>query len=250
MFAAIESALIENSIGMKRVIVQSQDAVTVVGGGPVTRRDLAFAMARAPVVVAADGGADRVLAAGVMPEAVIGDFDSVSQTALAAIPAERRFRIAEQESTDFAKALRSIDAPFVLALGVTGARLDHELAAFNILVRHRGPPCILIGSQDVVFQAPQTMTLHLTVADRLSLFPMAAVQGRSRGLLWPIDGLQFAPGGRIGTSNRVSAREVQLRFDQPGMLVILPRARLDGVISALVPQWRGPRRAPPGARGG
>ncbi len=235
---------------MKTVIVQSQDAVTVVGGGPVTRRDLAFAMARAPVVVAADGGADRVLAAGVMPAAVIGDFDSISEGAIAAITAERLFRLAEQETTDFDKALRSVDAPFVLALGVTGARVDHGLAVLNALVRHRGPPCLVISTQDVIFHAPLRVELTLKVGDRLSLFPMRAVTGTSRGLHWPIDGLQFAMGGRIGTSNRVSEAEVVLQFDQPGMLVILPRARLDAAINALVPLWRGPRRAPRGVRGG
>ena len=235
---------------MKQVIVQSQDAVSLVGGGPVTRRDLAFAMSRAPILVAADGGADRVLAAGLMPAAVIGDFDSLSDAGRNAIAAERLFHIAEQETTDFDKALRSVDAPFVLALGVTGARLDHELAALNALVRHQGCPCIVIGAKDVIFAAPKAVTLQLTPGDALSLFPMAPVSGTSSGLDWKIDGLDFAPGGRIGTSNRVSAREVQLRFDQPGMLVIVPRARLDRVISALVPQWRGPHRAPPGVRGG
>ena len=235
---------------MKQVIVQSQDAVCLVGGGPVTRRDIAFAMARAPLVVAADGGADRALAAGVMPAAVIGDFDSLSDAGRSAIAEDRLFHIAEQETTDFDKALRSIDAPFVLALGVTGARLDHELAALNALVRHQGAPCIVIGAKDVVFHVPREVTLRLSVGDPVSLFPMATVQGLSRGLHWPIDGLKFAPGGRIGTSNRVSAREVSLRFDQPGMLVIVPRVRLDGVISALVPKWRGPHRAQPGVRGG
>ncbi len=234
---------------MKTVIVQSQDAVTVVGGGPVSRRDLGFAMSRAPIVVAADGGADRVLAAGLMPQAVIGDFDSLSQAAVAAIPAERQFKIAEQESTDFDKVLRSVDAPFLLGLGVTGARVDHELAVLNALVRHRGPPCVVISSQDVIFHAPLRLELALKVGDRLSLFPMGAVTGTSRGLFWPIAGLQFVTGGQSGTSNRVAAREVTLQFDQPGMLVILPRARLDAVISALVPKWRGPRRAPRGVRG-
>lgn len=218
---------------MKQVIVQSQDALTVVGGGPVTRRDLAFAMARAPVVVAADGGADWVLAAGLMPAAVIGDFDSLSAAGRAVIAPERLFHIAEQETTDFDKALRSVAAPFVLALGVTGARLDHELAALNALVRHQGAPCIVIGAKDVVFHVPKEVTLRLTVGDPVSLFPMAAVTGSSRGLHWPIDGLAFAPGGRIGTSNRASAGDVQLRFDQPGMLVIVPRARLDRVIKAV-----------------
>ena len=235
---------------MKTVIVQSKDAVTVVGGGPLTRRDLAFAMARAPVVVAADGGADRVLAAGVMPVAVFGDFDSISDAAKAAIAAERLFRIEEQETTDFDKALRSVDAPFVLALGVTGARLDHGLAVLNALVRHRGPPCMVIGAQDVVFHVPEAVELHLVVGDRLSLFPMGPVSGTSRGLHWPIEGLQFAPGGRIGTSNEVSESKVALQFDQPGMLVMVPRARLDRVISALVPKWHGPHREQSGVRGG
>ena len=234
---------------MKTMIVQSQDAVTLVGGGPVTRRDLALAVARAPVVVAADGGADRVLAAGLIPTAVIGDFDSLSDTSRRTIAPERLFHIAEQETTDFDKALRSVDAPFVLALGVTGGRLDHELAALNALVRHKGSPCIVIGAKDVVFHVAKPVTLYLKFGDAVSLFPLAAVTGTSVGLHWPIEGLQFTPGGQIGTSNRANAREVTLQFDQPGMLVIVPRARLDGVISALVPKWRGPRRAPRGVRG-
>jgi thiamine pyrophosphokinase len=234
---------------MKTVIVQSQDAITLVGGGSVSRRDLAFATARAPVLVAADGGADRVLAAGLMPQAVIGDFDSISEAGRRAIAPDRQFRIDEQETTDFDKALRSVSAPFVLALGVTGARLDHGLAVLNALVRHQGCPCLVISASDVVFHAGQAVDLHLVVGDRLSLFPLGPVTGASTGLHWPIDGLQFAPGGMVGTSNIVSARQVSLRFDQPGMLVILPRARLDAAISALAPQWRRPRRARRGVRG-
>ena len=226
---------------MNAVIVQSQDAITLVGGGPVRRRDLALAMVRAPCLVAADSGADRLLAAGVQPRAVIGDMDSLSAAAHARLPAERLFAIAEQETTDFDKALRSVAAPFVLALGVLGARLDHALAALNALVRHRGAPCLLISPDDVVFHAPpgQRLQLRLGIGDRLSLFPLAEVRGESIGLHWPINGLGFAPGGMIGTSNRVSARDVELSFANPGMLVILPRVRLDAAIRALVPAWHG-----------
>ena len=234
---------------MNKVIVQSQDAVTVVGGGPVTRRDLAFAMARAPVVVAADGGADRALAAGVMPCAVIGDFDSLSEAGKQAIEPARLFIINEQETTDFDKALRSVAAPFVLALGVTGARVDHGLAVLNALVRHQGCPCFVISGPDVVFHVPKAVQLTLAVGDRVSLFPMAAVTGTSQGLHWPIDGLTFSPGGVIGTSNRASAATVALQFDQSGMLVIVPRARLDAAISALVPKWPGRQIAQRGVRG-
>jgi thiamine pyrophosphokinase len=94
--------------------------------------------------------------------------------------------------------------------------------------------CILIGPQDVAFAAPDRLTLALQPGDPLSLFPLAAVTGRSTGLEWPIDGIAFAPDGMIGTSNRVTARRVVLEFDQRGMLVILPRRRLDAVIRALL----------------
>lgn len=200
-----------------------------------------MALKRAPVLVAADGGADRALAAGQMPEAVIGDFDSVSEAARQAIAPERQHRIAEQETTDFDKALRSVRAPFVLALGFVGARVDHGLAVFATLLRHSGKVCLVLGPEDVVFLCPADLRLRLEPGDRLSLFPMGPVTGRSEGLRWPIDGLAFAPDGMIGTSNEVSAPEVRVQVDAPRMLAILPRARLDRVISGLLPQWHPPR---------
>ncbi len=221
---------------MNTTIVQTMQGVTLAGGGPFGRRDLALCLARAPVVVAADGGADRLLRLGVMPEAVIGDFDSLSAAARAAIPDARQHPMPEQATTDFDKALRSVSAPIVLALGFAGARLDHGLAAMNTLVMRAPQRCILIGPQDVAFAAPQRLELTMGVGEPLSLFPMAGVTGRSQGLEWPIEGIGFAPDGVIGTSNRVVARRVVLNFDGPGMLVILPRRRLDAAIRALLPE--------------
>jgi thiamine pyrophosphokinase len=218
---------------MNQVIVQSFEGVTLVGGGPVSKAELALSRRFAPRVVAADGGADHCLRNGLRPEAVIGDFDSISAGARAVIPASQLHRVDDQDTTDFDKALRSIAAPFVLALGFAGARMDHGLAVFNALVRHADRPCIVIGPRDVAFHAPPALRLRMRVGDPVSLFPMAPVTGRSSGLYWPIDGIAFAPAGRIGTSNRASQRQVDMAFDGPGMLVILPRARLDQAIAAV-----------------
>lgn len=227
-------------------IVESQQGLTLVGGAPVPRRDLTLALRRAPGIVAVDGGADAVLRAGLRPRAVIGDFDSISPAARAALDPATLHPLAEQETTDFDKALRSVAAPFVLGVGFQGARIDHGLAVLNGLVRHRDRACLILGPADVMFHAPPRLTLRLRPGDRLSLFPLAPVTGQSRGLVWPIDGLRLAPDGMIGTSNRVEAAKVELSVDGPGLLVILPRARLDAALRALVPGWR----APPAARGG
>ena len=218
---------------MNLPIVQSTRGVTLAGGGPFSARDLKLALARAPLAVAADSGADRLLRLGVVPEAVIGDMDSISAAAKAQIPLQRQHLVAEQATTDFDKALRSIAAPLVLALGFAGARLDHGLAAFSTLIARAEHACILIGPEDLAFAAPPRLDLAVALGEPVSLFPMAPVTGRSAGLEWPIEGISFAPDGMIGTSNRAVAGRVLLEFDRRGMLVILPRRRLDAAIKAL-----------------
>ena len=145
---------------MKTAIVQSQGGVTLAGGAAFTQGLLKKALALAPVMVAADSGADRLLALGHEPEAVIGDFDSISDQARECL-AGRLHEIAEQETTDFDKALRSVAAPFVLGVGFDGARLDHGLAALNGLVRHPDRLCILLGAKDLVCLAPMEIEMRL-----------------------------------------------------------------------------------------
>ncbi|WP_104491231.1 thiamine diphosphokinase [Paracoccus denitrificans] len=205
--------------------------VTLIGGAPVGRADLEQALALAPVVAAADSGADTALSHGLMPAAVWGDFDSISARARAEIPLANQHPIAEQNSTDFEKCLSNLDAPFVVALGFSGARHDHFLSVLNVLARRIGPPCILIAGEDVITLAPPRLALDLAPGTRVSLFPMGPATGRSQGLKWPIDGLAFAPGGRSGTSNQATG-PVTLECDGP-MLLILPRSELATLARAL-----------------
>jgi thiamine pyrophosphokinase len=172
-----------NSIRMNEPVVQCQEGVTLVGGGPVPMRDLRLALARAPVAVAADGGADRLVSAGLVPRAVIGDMDSISAAARAAIPPDRLHPIAEQATTDFDKALRSVSAPLVLALGFTGGRSDHALAALNALVRHSGRALHRsLGRATWPLQPrPARSSCRCGPGDVLSLFPLARLRGRSTG---------------------------------------------------------------------
>ena len=217
---------------MTAPIVTTSQGVTLAGAGTLGVAALRRALAFAPHLVAADGGADRVLRHGHTPHAVIGDMDSLSRQARARLGA-RVHPVPDQDSTDFDKALRSIAAPFVLALGFTGGRLDHTLAAFNTLARHAERRCVLMAGGDLCFLAPPALDLRLRRGMRLSLFPVGPVSGCSRGLRWPIDGLDFAPDAVIGTSNEVTDPDVALRFSGRGMLVILPRGALEPVLAGL-----------------
>lgn len=223
---------------MFRHIVHALETVTLIGGGSVSPFVLNRALALAPQVVAADGGAGVAIEHGLEPLAVIGDLDSLDPETRARLQPDRVYQISEQDSTDFDKALGRIHAPMVLGVGFTGKRMDHYLAVLNSLVRHPAQRCLILGDEDFVFLAPPRLRLDLPQGSVVSLFPMAEVTGRSEGLEWPIDDIAFAPDGRVGTSNR-AVGPVRLEFDAPGMLVILPLSALEGTVTALMsaPVW-------------
>ncbi len=215
------------------MIVQQSQPVTLIGGAEVNNQGLSRALALAPSVVAADGGADTALIHGLIPDAVIGDFDSISESAREVIPAGKLHPISEQDSTDFEKCLNNIRAPLVIGVGFSGARMDHQLAAFNTLVRCPGQRCILLSEGDLAFLCPPSLKLGIPTDTTLSLFPMGAVEGVSDGLRWPIAGLNFAPDGRVGTSNQTTG-PVFITVTAPKMLVILPIVTLERVADALL----------------
>jgi len=188
------------------------------GGALTPARDLRAALKIAPVLVAADGGADTALAAGHMPDAVIGDMDSISAESRACIAPDRLHHVAEQDSTDFAKCLDRVSAPLILALGFAGGRPDQRV--------------LMIGAEDICFLCPQALQIDLPPGTRFSLYPMGAVSGKSTGLKYPIEGLTLSPATRVGTSNEVTG-PVRLQFERREMLVLVPRDCLDAVIAAL-----------------
>jgi len=214
------------------IIVQSNTFLTLLGGALTPARDLRAALKIAPVLVAADGGADTALAAGHMPDAVIGDMDSISAESRACIAPDRLHHVAEQDSTDFAKCLDRVSAPLILALGFAGGRLDHQLAACTTLVNFPDQRVLMIGAEDICFLCPQALQIDLPPGTRFSLYPMGAVSGKSTGLKYPIEGLTLSPATRVGTSNEVTG-PVRLQFERREMLVLVPRDCLDAVIAAL-----------------
>ncbi len=208
------------------------DGVVIVGGGPIGPQDLRLASALAGGLVCADGGANHLN--GQRPDAIIGDMDSLADAAhWQASLGDQLVHVAEQDTTDFEKCLSRVSAPFAIGVGFLGGRIDHELAALHSLIA--APlPVVLLGAEDVIIAAGTGLHLMLEPGDRVSVFPLLPVRGiASKGLHWPITGLDMAAGRQVGTSNRASDATVEMAFDQPGAIVILPRDRLGAALTAI-----------------
>lgn len=217
---------------MAVVIVHRSDPVALIGGAQIVHDLFNILRTRVSTFVAADGGADQALSAGVLPAAVIGDLDSITA------PAKQRFGdllhyIDDPDTTDFEKAVTRIAAPLVLAAGFLGGRLDHTAAVINTIMRLHAYHIILLSADDVCFVAPPgTLALALPRATRIALLPQMAARVTTTGLRWDIADRTMHPAAFISTSNETEEAHVTITTDAP-LLITLPLACLDAAIAAV-----------------
>jgi len=215
-------------------IVSSAAKMTLLGGGAVDLPDLENALRIAPVLICADSGGNQAIFYGFRPDFVIGDMDS-ADTAELRNNDINMVLVSDQSSTDFEKCIAAVGAHTIIAVGFLGRRLDHQLAAFNAVAKAPDRLIILVGEEDICFLCPAHLHLTLAVGERFSLFPMNRCTGTSRGLEWPIDGLELSPAGQIGTSNRVVDRDVTVSVHTGALICILPKHNLGHVAEVVRP---------------
>lgn len=215
------------------IIVSSLSLVCFVGGAKIGNIQLSADFPNVVSFIAVDSGADHLLAAGLKPAAVIGDFDSISDLARDTF-ADVLCLVCEQNTTDFEKALTRVDAPAILAVGFTGGRIDHVLAVLNIMARYPNKPVLLVDDDDVSFIANCAGTeLTLPAGCRVSLMPLARVTVTATGLRWPLKDFAMHPAGQVSPSNEATGQPMTVQANGP-LLITLPRAHLKAALKAVV----------------
>jgi thiamine pyrophosphokinase len=181
-------------------------------GDPAWHRALA---ARADLVLAADGGALFLTSAGVRPDAVVGDLDSLDPGLAARLEAggvEVVLHPVRKDVTDgelaVEEALRR-GAGEVVLTGALGA-LDHTLGHLAILRRlaARGVPARMAapGLSVTVLAAPASVALSSPAGTRVSLAPLGVDAGVTlHGLDYPLDHGALPADACLGLGNHVAA---------------------------------------------
>ncbi len=220
-------------VGAEPPLFQTDGTLLLIGGAPLDAA-LMRSLAAGRPLVAADSGANTALEAGLVPDLVLGDLDSIE-----AIDAVRRrsrvVHLQDQNSTDLEKALAHIEAPWIIGLGFLGARFDHSLAALHALAAcTKTREIMLIGAHDAVLRVRGDFRCELPIGLRFSIWPLARQTfRRSSGLRYPLDGLTMQAGSLIGTSNLTIAREIVIEAeDGPGYLVIVSIDVIDALLAA------------------
>lgn len=182
---------------------------------------------QADFVLAADGGADKLLRAGICPDAVLGDLDSVSPRAKRALKNTPFIAVSRQDNTDLEKALdwltkQSFEEVFIAA--ADGGRLDFTLGNFLAVRRYtsRLQLCFFSDKWQVrpvrrrcVWKAPQ--------GARVSLLPLTACRGVTlSGCRYPLKNA-YLDGKHIGRtlSNFLQASSGTLSMQSGYLLLYL-----------------------------
>ena len=166
------------------------DAVIVAGGDFPTAPHPLEALQSAPFVVCCDGAADSYIATGRVPDAIVGDGDSISAANREKF-AHLLHIISEQESNDQTKAVRFLmerGKRRIAIVGATGRREDHTIGNISLLIEYARAGCDVRSFTDhgVFIPCNGTTTHKCRKGQQVSIFSITAKELSAEGLLYPI----------------------------------------------------------------
>ena len=166
-----------------------------------------------------------------MPEAVVGDMDTLSgkwQKRLERLIVHE----SEQDDNDLTKAMRYVlskhpEVSEIHILGATGKREDHTIGNLGLLMEYTrlfdldGIRVDIVSDYSTAFAVTDSCELHVGEGRRVSLFsPDNSLTIKSEGLQWPADAVVF-DAWWPATLNRAVDDVIKLTFSHPSRALIL-----------------------------
>ena len=193
------------------------------------------------LVIAVDGGGAICIDAAVMPDIVLGDFDSLEPAALEWLRLHGASALpfpADKDQTDLELALiaaRERGAREVTVTAASSGRLDHTLAVVGAIGTAADLRPQLVEPDLRAWVLGEAGRTELAVAGPGSILSLVALGAVARvtlsGVRWPLNDRDLPFGSGLGVSNVVTA--------EAGAVVRL----LAGRLLVLAPDLLGPTRA-------
>lgn len=186
-------------------------------------------MKQADRLVCCDGAAARLLDAGIVPDLIVGDMDSLSPALQERYSAIIR-TVSEQETNDLTKAFKAAletRPEAIHILGATGRREDHTLGNVSLLADYAaelaGSGCSIdMVTESGVFYAfcDSEVSFSCPVGLEVSIFAFDnSLRIVSEGLLYPTDKVAFDTLWKA-TLNRSTAGTVSLHLNHPAKVIV------------------------------
>ena len=143
-------------------------------------------IARAGYTVCCDGAAERACASGIVPDAIVGDGDSLSDV-LKRKYADILHLEGEQDFNDQTKAVRFLKAKGIsriVIMGATGKREDHTIGNISLLVYYlqHGIEAVMPTDYGVFVPCKDCTGFDVEPGQQVSVFNFNATDMKSKNL--------------------------------------------------------------------
>jgi len=205
-------------------------AVILANGTPPSRATLEQAVRDAARFVCADGGAETARAVGLLPEAVIGDFDSATEDTIAHFSAVgvRIVRVFDIEPAATEKAIEYVlehePVDEIAIYGATAGRLDHVLG--NVSLLHKFADRVRLVLEDdaaSAWLASGIVTLDHPRGTVVSFFAAGEPAERvtTENLRYPLTEQTLELGSQDSISNEITERPGRIRIGSGRLVVVV-----------------------------
>ncbi|MFC2139384.1 thiamine diphosphokinase [Bacteroidota bacterium] len=177
-------------------------------------------------LICADGGANYAYKLGLIPDYIIGDFDSIKDSVLRHYQNKSTIiKYIRQSDTDVEKCLKfSIRKKFkdVILVGVTGDRLDHSFCNLGIVLKFSDNINVKVLHEKSLLQIMTgDITFNTTPGETVSIYGFnSKTKITSQGLKYPLKNMSLPFGERESTSNIAISNNVELKIRNGNVFVI------------------------------
>lgn len=178
----------------------------------------------ADYIICADGGYNHATACNIVPDMLVGDFDSLNE------PKNffKKIKLpTEKDDTDSLYALRfafSKGAKSIVLYGGIGSRLDHSYANICLLKEAlvREIPMVVTDGSTEVYLTDSYLALEKPIGTTVSVYSFSDVcQGVTlRGLKYPLENAVLDKYNIVGTSNEFLREKAEFSVSDGNLLVI------------------------------
>jgi thiamine pyrophosphokinase len=205
----------------------------VLNGSPPSEELLRWRTEEADHVLAVDGGWHALRHANLLPDAVIGDFDSFDEAERVRkeFPSIALHHFENQDRTDFQKACDWVadftQTKCLTVLGGLGNRSDHFLS--NLFAAMQVNVSWVLSFDDerewIRRITPSTpLVLNGRKGATISLLPLVDCFGvQSSGLSWEITNANLSPATSFSQSNQCETDEVRIECTKGTLFAVVPK---------------------------
>lgn len=184
-------------------------------------------------IIAVDKGLETLYQLSIIPNHVVGDFDSVCTEILKFYQDKPQVIFhkynPEKDNTDTDIALKiaiRLNSSSITIMGGLGKRIDHALANIHILnyALKAKIPCQILDNHNKIYLVRDSITLHKneTYGKYISLIPLTSTVGglTLTGFKYPLDNASLSIGKSLGVSNEIIQDIANIEL-KSGILIVI-----------------------------